>query len=119
FAKVFGFSSLSILLPQALAGMVSVLVVYLAVSRVFGRNAGLIAGLVLALTPISVAINRTNNLDSWLIFFVAVAAYATVRALAKGGPGWLLGAALLMGIAFNTKFLAAYVALPALWLAYL
>ena len=43
-AKVFGFSSLSILLPEALAGVAAVLVLYLAVSRVFGRMAGAIAG---------------------------------------------------------------------------
>ncbi len=119
FARVFGYSGMTLLLPEALAGMGSVLLVYLAVSRVFGRTAGVVGAFALALTPISVAVDRSNNLDAWLIFFVTLSAYAMVRALEKGNLRWLLASALFMGIAFNTKFLAAYVALPALWFAYL
>ena len=119
FAKVFGYTTFAMLLPQALLGVASVLVLYLAVKRVFGTAAGLLAGLALALTPISVAVNRLNNLDTALVFFVVVAAYCVVRALESGSRRWLLLAAVSMGIAFNTKFLAAYVALPALWGAYL
>jgi 4-amino-4-deoxy-L-arabinose transferase-like glycosyltransferase len=118
-AKLFGYSGMSLLLPEALAGVAAVFVLYLAVSRVFGRTAGLIAGLVLALTPISVAVARTNNLDAILILFVVLAAYTVVRALEHGSWRWLILSAVFMGIAFNTKFLAAYVALPALWFAYL
>ncbi len=119
FARVFGYSGFTLLLPEAIAGMGSVLLVYLAVSRVFGKTAGVVGGLVLALTPIAVAVNRSNNLDAWLIFFVTLSAYAIVRALEKGNLRWLIASAVFMGIAFNTKFLAAYVALPALWFAYL
>ena len=118
-AKLLGYSSFSLLLPQALLGVAAVLVLYLAVSRVFGRTAGLVAGLVLALTPISVAVNRLNHLETALVFFAVLAAYGVVRALESGSPRWLLFAAAAMGIAFNAKFLAAYVALPALWGAYL
>src|SRR3989304_1903979 len=63
-AKLFGFSGLSLLLPQALAGVLSVLLLYHLVRRVFGPTAGLIAALVLAVTPISVAANRNNTMDS-------------------------------------------------------
>lgn len=118
-ARVFGYSGFTILLPEALAGVGSVLLVYLAVSRVFGRTAGLIGAVALAVTPISVAINRSNNLDAWLVFFVTFSAYAVIRSLEKGSIRWLVTAAVLMGVAFNTKFLAAYIALPALWFAYL
>src|SRR3954470_7372657 len=104
-AKVFGFSGTSLLLPEALAGVGAVLVLYLAVSRAFGRTAGLVAGLVLALTPISVAINRSNNLDAWLALCTTVAAYCVVRALDKGSARWLVLSALMIGVAFNTKTL--------------
>lgn len=119
FAKVLGFSGFSLHLPQALAGTGAVLLVYLAVSRVFGKAAGLVAALVLSLTPITVAINRSNNLDAWLIFFTVAAAYAIVRAIQSGSLRWLLVSALMIGVAFNTKSLGGFVALPALWLAYL
>lgn len=119
-AKLLGYSSFSLLLPQALLGVASVLVLYLAVSRVFGRAAGLVAGLGLALTPISLAVSRLNHLETVLVFFVLLAAYGTLRALEPGSAGlrWLLLAAVAMGLAFNVKFLAAYVALPAMAAAY-
>ena len=52
-AKVFGFSGLSLLVPEALAGVLSVAVLYYLVARVFGAGAGLVAALALALTPVS------------------------------------------------------------------
>jgi 4-amino-4-deoxy-L-arabinose transferase-like glycosyltransferase len=118
-AKVFGFSGTSLLLPEALAGVASVLVLYLAVSRVFGRMPGLVAALVLAVTPMSVAINRSNNLDAWLALCTTVAAYCVVRALEKGNWRWLVLSGVMIGVAFNTKTLAGFVAAPALFAAYL
>src|SRR5438874_5898743 len=119
FAKAFGFSSFSIMVPGAIAGMASIVVLYFGVSRVFGKTAGLIAGLALAVTPITVAVSRDNLPDNWLILFVLIAAYAVIRANERGSLRWLAVSALFVGVAFNTKSLAAYVALPALWLAYL
>lgn len=118
-AKVFGFSGTSLLLPEALAGVASVLVLYLAVSRIFGRTAGLVAALALALTPMSVAINRSNNLDAWLALCTTVAAYCVVRALEKGNWPWLVLSGVMIGVAFNTKTLAGFVAAPALFASYL
>src|SRR4051812_10951345 len=118
-AKVFGFSGTSLLLPEALAGVASVLVLYLAVSRVFGRVPGLVAALVLAVTPMSVAINRSNNLDAWLPLCTTVAAYCVVRALENGNWRWLVLSGVTIGVAFNTKTLAGFVAAPALFSAYL
>src|SRR5712664_3089615 len=62
-AKIFGFSAFSILLPQALAGVLAVLVLYILVRRHFGVVAGLLAALALAVSPISVVTDRNNTID--------------------------------------------------------
>jgi 4-amino-4-deoxy-L-arabinose transferase-like glycosyltransferase len=63
-ARIFGYHPLSLLVPQALMGMAAVALVYDLTRRMFGRTAGFVAGLVLALTPITVAISRHNNPDA-------------------------------------------------------
>jgi 4-amino-4-deoxy-L-arabinose transferase-like glycosyltransferase len=117
FAKLLGFSGWSIHLPQALAGIASVALLHGLVRRAFGWPAATIAALALALMPIAVAIDRSNNTDSWLIFFLLVAARLALR-----GRGLALVAAMaVLGVAFNVKMLAALVCGPALlagwWLA--
>jgi 4-amino-4-deoxy-L-arabinose transferase-like glycosyltransferase len=117
FAWLLGFSGWSIHLPQALAGTASVAIVYRLVRHPFGAVAATIAALLLAITPIAVAIDRSNNTDSWLVFFLLVAASMALR-----GRGLSLVAAMaILGIAFNVKMLAALVCGPALlagwWLA--
>ena len=115
FARVLGFSGWSIHLPQALAGIASVAILYHLVRRPFGAVTGLIAALLLAITPIAVAIDRTNNTDSWLVFFLLLAAWAALR-----GRGLSLVMAMaLLGVAFNVKMLAALVCGPALLAAWL
>jgi 4-amino-4-deoxy-L-arabinose transferase-like glycosyltransferase len=110
FAGLLGFSGWSIHLPQALAGVASVALLYRLVRGPFGRSAGLIAALLLAITPIAVAIDRSNNTDSWLVFFLLLAAQVALR-----GRGLSLVAAMaLLGVAFNVKMLAALVCGPAL-----
>ncbi len=115
FASVLGFSGWTIHLPQALAGVGSVAVLYRLVRKPFGAAAGLIAGLLLAITPVMVAIDRSNNTDSWLVFFLLLAAWAALR-----GRGLALVIAMaLLGVAFNVKMLAALVCGPALLLGWL
>ena len=115
FASVLGFSGWTIHLPQALAGIGSVALLYRLVRLPFGVPAGLIAALLLAITPIAVAVDRSNNTDSWLVFFLLLAAGAALR-----GRGLaFVGSMALLGIAFNVKMLAALVCGPALVLAYL
>jgi 4-amino-4-deoxy-L-arabinose transferase-like glycosyltransferase len=110
FAAVLGFSAWTIHLPQILAGVASVAILYRLVQRPFGAATALIAALLLAITPISVAIDRSNNTDSWLVFFLLLAAWAALR-----GRGLALVAAMaLLGIAFNVKMLAALICGPAL-----
>ncbi|HLH27092.1 MAG TPA: glycosyltransferase family 39 protein [Chloroflexota bacterium] len=118
-AKLLGFSGLALLLPEALAGVAAVGLLYYLVQRAFGPLAGFLAALLLTLTPISVATSRNNTIDSLLVLVVLLAAGATLRAVETGWPRWLFGAAAVAGVGFNVKMLEAYLVLPALYLVYL
>src|SRR4051812_339751 len=117
--RIFGLSSWSILLPEALLGVATVIVLFLAVRRSFGLPAAGIAGLVMALTPVAVLIFRYNNPDALLTFLVVAAAWAVGRGLESGRLRWALFAAALVGAAFLTKYLQAYLVLPAFALVWL
>ena len=112
-ARVFGLSSWSVLAPQAIAGVAAVAVLYLTVRRWFSPQAALIAGAVLALTPVATLMFRFNNPDALLVLLLTAGAYATVRAIERGRTGWLVLAAALVGTGFLTKMLQAYLVLPA------
>jgi len=118
-AALFGFSGFSLLLPQAAAGVLSVLLLYHIVRRTFGPTAGLAAALALAVTPISVAANRNNTMDSQLVLVLLLAAWAVIRAAESGRLRWLLLCAALVGLGFNVKMLQAFMVLPAFYLLYL
>jgi len=118
-AALFGLNGFSLLLPQALAGVLSVLLLYHLVKRTFGPTAGLVAALVLAVTPISVAANRNNTQDSLLVLLLLLAAWAVIRAAETGRLRWLLACAVLVGLGFNVKMLQALLVLPAFYLLYL
>jgi 4-amino-4-deoxy-L-arabinose transferase-like glycosyltransferase len=117
--KVFGFHSLSLLIPQALMGVASVALVYDLVRRRFGRAGGFAAGLVLALTPISVAIARHNNPDALLVLCSVAALWCVVRALEDGRTRWLVLAGVAVGLGFEAKMAAALMVVPGIAAAYL
>jgi len=117
--KVLGLSSWSILLPEALLGIGSVLVLYLAVRRSFGSTAALIAGTLMAVMPVAVLIFRYDNPDALLTFLLVTAAWALGRGLEHGRLRWALLAASLVGAAFLTKYLQAYLVLPGFALVWL
>ena len=117
--RIFGLSSWSILVPQAVLGVASVAVLYASVRRSSGHAAALVAGALLALTPVATLMFRFNNPDALLTFLLVAAAYATLRATERGSGKWLAGAAVLMGFAFLTKMLQALLVLPAFALVYL
>ncbi|MCP2343258.1 glycosyltransferase family 39 protein [Actinomadura rupiterrae] len=119
FARVIGFGSWSLLLPQVVEGVAAVALLHVTVRRAFGPAAGLLAAGVLTLTPITVAINRDDNPDTLLTLLLVAAAWATMRALEDGRLRWLVAAAFFVGCGFNTKMLQAFIALPALAVAYL
>ncbi|WAH36781.1 glycosyltransferase family 39 protein [Alicyclobacillus dauci] len=119
-AWIFGFHGWSILAPEALAGVISVVILYHLVSKKHGYVSGLIAAFLLAITPLSVATNRNNTIDSILTTALLVAAWALLKAM-EGGKyrlAWLLTAAGVLGIGFNIKFAEALLVLPALIVGY-
>jgi 4-amino-4-deoxy-L-arabinose transferase-like glycosyltransferase len=139
-ARIFGFNSWSLLLPQAAEGVAAVAVVYAAVRRsVAGLTgergayaAGLIAALALTLTPVVVAINRDDNPDTMLTLLLALGAWGVLESLRAGRPdrdperegkghplAWLMLSAVAFGLAFNTKMLEGFIPLPAVAVVYL
>jgi 4-amino-4-deoxy-L-arabinose transferase-like glycosyltransferase len=118
-ARIFGFNQWSALVPQALEGVASVAVLYAAIRRWFGPQAGLIAGLVLALTPSAALIFRFNNPDALLVLLMTVAAYLLVRALENGRTKWLVLCGVVLGFAFLAKMLQAFLVVPGFAVAYL
>jgi 4-amino-4-deoxy-L-arabinose transferase-like glycosyltransferase len=118
-ARIFGFNQWSALVPQALEGVACVAVLYAAIRRWFGPQAGLIAGLVLALTPSAALIFRFNNPDALLVLLMTVAAYLLVRALENGRTKWLVLCGVVLGFAFLAKMLQAFLVVPGFAVAYL
>jgi 4-amino-4-deoxy-L-arabinose transferase-like glycosyltransferase len=117
--RIFGFSQWSMLAPQALEGVASVGLLYAAVRRWFGPPAGLVAGLVLALTPVAALMFRFNNPDALLVLLMTAAAYALVRAIENGRTRWLVFCGVLLGFAFLAKMLQAFLVVPGFAIAYL
>jgi 4-amino-4-deoxy-L-arabinose transferase-like glycosyltransferase len=111
--RLFGLSSWSVLVPQALMGVASVALLHATVRRTAGPAAGLLAGAVLALTPVAVLMFRFNNPDALLTLLLIGAAYALLRAVEAGRTRWLLLAGVLVGVGFLTKMLQAFLVLPA------
>ncbi|MFK8881779.1 ArnT family glycosyltransferase [Bacillus velezensis] len=118
-ALIFGMHGWSVILPQALAGVGSVLFMYLLIKPTFGKTAARIASFVMACTPIAVAVARTNNVDALLVFFLLFATWLLFNAIRKGRLIWLLAAFFVVGAGFNTKMLQAYMILPAFLLFYM
>src|SRR5579885_998232 len=118
-AKIFGFTPFSVFLPQALAGVLSVALLYVLVRRHFGVVAGLLAALALAVSPISVVTNRNNTIDSTLALTMLLGAWAIMKAAETGKWRWLLLCAISVGLGFNIKMLEAYLVVPAFGLLYL
>jgi 4-amino-4-deoxy-L-arabinose transferase-like glycosyltransferase len=125
-ARLFGFSSWSVLAPQALMGVGSVALLFGTVRRSlasFGARAaaigGLVAGLVMAFTPAAALMFRFDNPDALLVLLMTAAAYFVVRALPKAAWKWLLAAGIALGFAFLTKMLQGLLVLPAFGLVYL
>jgi 4-amino-4-deoxy-L-arabinose transferase-like glycosyltransferase len=118
--RIFGFSSASMLIPQALMGVLSVGLMYGAVRRLGGEAAGLIAGTALALTPVAALMFRFNNPDAAMVTMMVVAAYCTVRALqGTRAARWMVLAGLALGFAFLAKMLEGLLVAPAIGLTYL
>jgi 4-amino-4-deoxy-L-arabinose transferase-like glycosyltransferase len=117
--RIFGLNSWAILVPEVVMGVLTVAVVYAAVRRRFSPAAGLIAGAVLALTPVAALMFKFDNPDALLALLMTLAAYATVRAAERASLRWLVGVGVLIGFAFLTKTLQAMLVVPGFALVYL
>ncbi|MFL0239595.1 glycosyltransferase family 39 protein [Mycobacterium sp. SMC-21] len=118
--RLFGLSSWSILVPQALMGVTAVAVLYAAVRRAAGPAAALLAGVVFALTPVATLMFRFNNPDALLVLLLVIGAYCVQRACEEdAGRWWLVAAGVAAGFAFLAKMLQAFLVLPAFAAAYL
>lgn len=118
-AKIFGFSGWSILLPQALAGVISVYIIYHLVKKSFGSKAGIVSALCLAVTPVFVAASRNNTIDNLLVVTLLCACVALTKAIENGKRRYLFISLILVGIGFNIKMLEAYMIAPAIYITYL
>ncbi len=118
-ARIFGFNSWSILVPQALMGMATVALVYDLVRRRFGRFGGFIAGATLAITPIAVAMSRHNNPDAAVVLCCVAALWFAVRAVEDGRTKWIVWSGVLVGLGFEAKMGTALLVVPGIVAAWL
>jgi len=118
-AKLFGFSPLSLLLPEAIAGVLAVALLYLLLARRLGMAAALAGSLALAVFPSFVAVSRDNGVDPVLILLMILACAAAIRAAETGRLRMLVCCGVMVGLAFNTKTLAAFLVVPGIALGYI
>ncbi|WP_260471013.1 glycosyltransferase family 39 protein, partial [Streptomyces sp. RP5T] len=116
--RVLGFGTWQMMAPEIAAALGTIWILHTSVKRVFGHVAAAIAALVLALTPITVAINRDNNPDTILVLLMVGGAALALRAVRTDRLLPLIGSAVLFGLAFNTKMLQGWIALPAVFAVY-
>jgi 4-amino-4-deoxy-L-arabinose transferase-like glycosyltransferase len=118
-ARIFGFNTWSVMVPGVLEGVAAVALLYGAVRRISNPTVGLVAGAVLAATPVAALMFRFDNPDALLVLLLVGAAYCLTRAIEKAGTKWLLAVGALLGFAFLTKMMQAFTVVPAFGLAYL
>jgi 4-amino-4-deoxy-L-arabinose transferase-like glycosyltransferase len=117
--QIFGFSSASMLIPEALMAVITVALLYAAVRRISGPNAALLAGAALAVTPVAALMFRYNNPDAVMVLLMMAAVYCAVRALEHASGRWLMWAGVALGFAFLAKMLEGIMVAPAIGLVYL
>ncbi|BBH20746.1 hypothetical protein Back11_20910 [Paenibacillus baekrokdamisoli] len=115
-AYIFGLHGWSVILPQALAGVGSVLLIYFLIKPSFGVTAARISALVFATTPVVASVSRTNNIDSMLVFTLLLASWLLFKGIKNNKMWTLIGAFAMIGVAFNMKMMQAYMVLPAFYL---
>lgn len=119
FVFIFGYHGWAMLLPQALAGTASTVMMYILTAKYFGKPAGLLSALFFALTPVVVVASRNNTMDMQLVFVLLIAAWFLLRSIERGKWRDLFICAALIGLGFNIKMLEAYLVLPGVALTYL
>ena len=117
--RIFGLSSFSILLPEVIMGVATVGVVHATVKRCSTAAAGLLAGAVLALTPVAVLMFRFNNPEALLVLLMTLGAWATMRSIEQGSPKWMAIVGVFIGLGFLTKALQVLLVVPFFGLGYM
>jgi 4-amino-4-deoxy-L-arabinose transferase-like glycosyltransferase len=118
--KALGFTSTALKLPEALAGIIAVPLLFESVRRLWSPEAGLAAAAAIAVVPVEVITSRSDTMDAVMMALIVVALLLIVRAVETGAIAWLLAGAVALGIAFDVKLLESLVAVPGLAaLAYL
>jgi 4-amino-4-deoxy-L-arabinose transferase-like glycosyltransferase len=112
FVRALGFHTWAIMLPQAIEGALTILVLYRAVRRLAGPVAGIIAALCLATSPATVLLNRGNISDTLLTLLLTLAADAASFAITTGNRRSILLSGLWIGLAFQAKMVEAWVLIP-------
>jgi 4-amino-4-deoxy-L-arabinose transferase-like glycosyltransferase len=119
--KLFGFSSVALRLPPAIAGTLALPLLYDLVRRGFGRWAGVAAALALAVLPSTVLTSRSDTMDTVMATLLLAAAWLIVLPAPEHRTRGVIGAGAVAGLAFEVKLFEGVVALPALgvlaWLA--
>ena len=118
FAAVFGVQGWVVCLPNILAALLSIPLLYHMVRKHANEAAGLTAALVMAVAPVFVATNRNNTMDGMLVFTLLLAAYAFLKATERSSLLWLLLGGFIVGLGFNIKMLQAFLPLPAFYALY-
>ncbi len=117
-AYFLGVNGFALALPNAVAGVLSIFVIYKLVRRPFGPWAGLAAALALALTPVAISAERNNTIDGLLVFVLLLAAWAFAQSVYTRKVGWLFLGVFFVGLGFNIKMLQAFLPLPGLYALY-
>ncbi len=118
FAYFLGVSGFSVSLPNILAGVFGIPLLYIMVKKYMGELAGLVAALVMAITPVFVATNRNNTMDGMLVFTLLLATWAFIKTTESGKLRWVLLGAFIVGLGFNIKMMQAFLPLPAFYALY-
>ena len=119
FAYFLGVNGFALALPNAIAGVLSIFMVFKLVSRPFGRWIGLVAALAQAIMPVAIATERNNTIDGLLVFVLLLAAWSFLQSIYTGKDRWLFLGSVLVGLGFNIKMLQAFLPLPAFYAIYL
>ena len=118
FARIFGFSTWSITAPNALAAVGTVVVVAVTVRNLYGRTAGIVAGVIVATTPIVIAVSRSNQPQSFFLLTISLAGWQAAKALSTSSRKHLMYAGAFIALAFHTYMLVAWALWPALIIAW-
>lgn len=119
FVRLFGFSTWAVVLPNALAAVGATLITAVTAKRLLNPTAGLLAGVVVATTPILVAVSRSNQPETFFVLGLSAVAWAAAKALTRRSFGWLLVAGGFIALSFQTYMLEAWAVWPALAAAWL